>query len=162
MNMSWDPRPPLKRACARVSAGLFAMAAGLVSTLKAIWTGIARCGTAVWNGLKAFLSAIWSVLTAGGRAIGNGCMAMMRFIGNVFLAGAALLLRHLKFIFVASLAVVVIGVAAYFIHRVTHHVAHPMYRPPPPNAWDRWFARDLKDTANGDFYYLVNIFVIPL
>jgi hypothetical protein len=138
------------------------MAAGLVSTLKAIWTGIARCGTAVWNGLKAFLSAIWSVLTAGGRAIGNGCMAMMRFIGNVFLAGAALLLRHLKFIFVASLAVVVIGVAAYFIHRVTHHVAHPMYRPPPPNAWDRWFARDLKDTANGDFYYLVNIFVIPL
>jgi hypothetical protein len=154
MNMSWDPRPPLKRAYARVSAGL-------VSILKAIWTGIVWCGAAVWNGVKALISAIWSVLTAGGRAIGNGFIALIRFVGNVFLRSAALLLRHLKFVIVVGLAAAVVAVAAHFIFFVPHHMVHPMYRPPAASAWDRWFARDLKDTANGDYYYLVNIFFIP-
>jgi hypothetical protein len=141
--MSWDPRPAFKRGCAR-----------LLATLGAIGSGILKLVIAAWNGFKAFLSAVGDMLTVGGRAIGYGGLVSMRFI-------AALLQRHLRSIAIVGLTILIILAIAYLVHHFTHHVVHRVYRPPPPNAWERWFARDLKDSANGDFYYLVNIFFIP-
>jgi hypothetical protein len=160
MNMSWDPRPPLKRAYARVSAGLFAGGGpGEYPESCLDRDSLVRRGRLEWPPGISFghLERADSGRPGGRKRMHDLDEIYRERLPRRRCPSVAPFDIH----FPRHLSRGGHRIAAYFIHRVTHHVAHPMYRPPPPNAWDRWFARDLKDTANGDFYYLVNIFFIP-
>jgi hypothetical protein len=161
--MVWDPRPPVRRAWAGTITGLGTAATAVLSVPKAVWSGIAWCGASIWTGIIGAFSVIGSAVTAGGHAISYAGVVTMKFIGDIIMGAVALLLRHLKFIFVVLFICAVAIVASYFAHWMLHQhpVAHPLYRPPEANAFDRSFSRETKDSPNGDLYYLVNIFFIP-